>query len=118
LEAEQVDAAAGGRVWSGETALDLGLVDELGEIEQAIESAAYLASLGEDYDVFAVEDPKWAQLGLMQRLLNIMAVEQKQAFPALAQVENWLQTHLPVWILQPDRQNIYSHCLECSLVSE
>jgi protease-4 len=41
----QVEALAQGRVWSGLAAKRLGLVDELGGEEQAIESAAKLAGL-------------------------------------------------------------------------
>jgi protease-4 len=49
--AEQVDAVAQGRVWAGAEAQDLGLVDELGGYQRAIEIAAELAKLGEDYTV-------------------------------------------------------------------
>ncbi len=46
-----IDAIAQGRVWSGADAKRLGLVDELGDSRTAIELAAKLANLGEDYDV-------------------------------------------------------------------
>lgn len=42
---EQVDAIAQGRVWSGKEALDKGLVDELGGLEDAIICAAELAGV-------------------------------------------------------------------------
>ena len=42
---EEVDAVAQGRVWSGVEAQKLGLVDELGSLEDAIEAAAQLADL-------------------------------------------------------------------------
>ncbi|MBR5175636.1 MAG: signal peptide peptidase SppA [Bacteroidales bacterium] len=45
---EAVDEIAQGRVWTGADALDLGLVDEIGTLEDAI---AYAASLGGDPDV-------------------------------------------------------------------
>ncbi|WP_423997821.1 signal peptide peptidase SppA [Maribacter sp. IgM3_T14_3] len=41
----QVDSVAQGRVWSGTEALEVGLVDELGNLDDAIEAAAKLASL-------------------------------------------------------------------------
>ena len=41
----QVDSVAQGRVWSGTEALEVGLVDELGNLDDAIEAAAELASL-------------------------------------------------------------------------
>lgn len=47
---------AEGRVWTGNQAKEIGLVDELGGIEKAIEIAAGMASLGKSYVVF--EYPK------------------------------------------------------------
>ena len=48
MSVEEVDAIARGRVWIGEKALEIGLVDELGDIEDAILAAAELAELEED----------------------------------------------------------------------
>tara|TARA_R110002051_G_scaffold148458_1_gene221047 strand:+ start:20 stop:1780 length:1761 start_codon:yes stop_codon:yes gene_type:complete len=42
----QVDSVAQGRVWSGNEALEIGLVDELGNLNDAINAAAEMASLG------------------------------------------------------------------------
>ncbi len=47
---EAVQAVAQGRIWSGRKALELGLVDKLGTLEDAIESAAHLAGI-EEYRV-------------------------------------------------------------------
>lgn len=47
---------AEGRVWTGNQAKEIGLVDELGGVEKAIEIAAELANLGKSYVVF--EYPK------------------------------------------------------------
>lgn len=47
---------AEGRVWTGNQAKEIGLVDEIGGIERAIEIAADLANLGKSYVVF--EYPK------------------------------------------------------------
>ena len=48
LSADVVKTFADGRVFSGEQALDLGLVDELGDEEDARRLAARLADLDED----------------------------------------------------------------------
>jgi protease IV len=42
---EQVDAIGQGRVWTGRDALEIGLVDQLGGLEDAIELAANMANL-------------------------------------------------------------------------
>jgi len=48
LTAEQVEAIAQGRVWSGREALARGLVDEIGGLEAAVAHAAKRAGLGEN----------------------------------------------------------------------
>ncbi|PLB86368.1 signal peptide peptidase SppA [Dysgonamonadaceae bacterium] len=53
---DTLEKYAEGRVWTGNQALKIGLVDKLGNILTAIETAAELAELGEDYLVY--EYPK------------------------------------------------------------
>lgn len=53
---DDLEPIAGGRVWSGQQALGLGLVDELGDQETAEQVAAQLAGL-EDYRVELLEPP-------------------------------------------------------------
>ena len=48
MTVQEVDAIASGRVWTGEDALDIGLVDELGGLERALELAAEQAGLEAD----------------------------------------------------------------------
>ncbi|WP_108821278.1 signal peptide peptidase SppA [Dysgonomonas sp. Marseille-P4361] len=50
ISKESLDSIAQGRVWTGNQALEIGLVDELGGINDAIEAAAELAKL-ENYKV-------------------------------------------------------------------
>lgn len=117
LEEEAILAAAGGRVWIGTDALNLGLVDQLGEIEDAVQSAAQLANIEGEPHVVHVQDPRWAQLGLMQRLLNITSDAQAKNFPVLSTLERWAQASLPLWMTQPDPQHIYLQCVECDLLN-
>ena len=51
LSVEEVDKIAQGRVWTGEQALEIGLVDSLGTLDNAIAYAASLAGLSEDCQV-------------------------------------------------------------------
>ncbi len=65
LPLERVLEIAGGRVWSGEDALDIGLVDGIGGLREAIALAADKAELGDDFRVKeVVEQPEglWALL--------------------------------------------------------
>jgi protease-4 len=47
---EEVHAIAKGRIWSGEKAIQLGLVDKIGGLDDAINSASVMADI-EDYKV-------------------------------------------------------------------
>jgi protease-4 len=47
---EQIDNVGQGRVWTGEQALERGLVDEIGDLKHAVEVAAQLANLS-DYEI-------------------------------------------------------------------
>jgi protease-4 len=51
MSVEEVNRVARGQVWSGVQARDRGLVDQVGGLQQAIDSAARIAGLGADYDV-------------------------------------------------------------------
>ena len=63
-----VDAMAQGRVWTGARALELGLVDELGDLQQAIASAADLAGL-ETWQAVTVQRPlSFGEQMLMQMM--------------------------------------------------
>ncbi|MEM9303362.1 MAG: signal peptide peptidase SppA [Pseudomonadota bacterium] len=71
MSVEAVNAVAQGRVWSGEDALELGLVDNLGDLDDAIAAAAGLAELGDDYTVRFVEK----KLKFGERLLRDLMAE-------------------------------------------
>lgn len=55
MSTADVDKIARGRVWSGADAKGIGLVDQLGGLEQAVASAAKLANLEEGYSVKFIE---------------------------------------------------------------
>jgi len=68
MTAAQVDSIGQGRVWAGADAIKIGLVDEIGGIDRAIEVAAELAKL-KDYRI--VELPK--QKDFMAMIINDMS---------------------------------------------
>ena len=63
-----VDSIGQGRVWAGADAIEIGLVDKLGDMEDAIAYAAEKASLGDDYKV--TEWPK--QKDFFTRMMDSM----------------------------------------------
>ncbi|HEY7311083.1 MAG TPA: signal peptide peptidase SppA [Gemmataceae bacterium] len=68
-----IDELAGGRVYTGRQALDLGLVDKIGTLRDAIDHVAAEAKL-KDYEVRIVPEPKNA----LERLLEEAAGEQQE----------------------------------------
>jgi len=60
-----IDAIAQGRVWTGEQALQRGLIDQLGGLHDAVADAAARAKLGKDYGVRYQETP----LGGIERFM-------------------------------------------------
>jgi len=68
LERARVEEIAQGRVWSGAQALELGLVDQLGNLQDAIEAAAELAGISNDYSVEAIDPPLSPQEQLLRQL--------------------------------------------------
>ena len=80
MSIERVQNLAQGRVWIGADALELGLVDEIGGLGDAVESAARLAGLADgEYDVKYVEP----ELTLRERIaLQLAAYAAAVAGPA------------------------------------
>jgi len=116
---DAIDAIAQGRVWTGQQALDRGLVDQLGGLGDAVADAASLAKLGKDYPVRYQEAP----LGGFERFL--IGLNQSASVQVM---QSW-GIRLPSWLAQlpalaPELQllrnakagtpNIYADCL-CSL---
>ena len=54
---DSIKSIAEGRVWDGETALKLGLVDEIGDIKAAISYVANSLDIADDYNVVVMPEP-------------------------------------------------------------
>lgn len=85
LDVAGVDSIGQGRVWAGADAIDIGLVDELGGIEDAIDYAAEQAGIE---DVIVVEYPEMPEDDLSELLDIIESMEDgkdKDNDPGLSQ---------------------------------
>jgi protease-4 len=121
MSREQVDKIARGRIWSGEDAKGLGLVDQLGGLQQAIESAAKRAKLEKGYRVWYIEKEK----GFREKLVDMfaagalavarvtgLAAEAPQASPfSVAGRLQALQREVEQVALWNDPRGLYAHCL-------
>ena len=52
---EEINELAQGRVWSGEQAVERGLIDKTGTFQDAIKASARIAGLGDDYQIDWIE---------------------------------------------------------------
>lgn len=67
---DDIKKIAEGRVWLGKDAVQIGLVDELGNIDAAVAKAAELAALSEDYVLVSYPEKKDFLTQLMESLDN------------------------------------------------
>lgn len=115
---DAVDTIAQGRVWTGQQALERGLIDQLGGLGDAVADAASRAKLGKTYPVRYVEEP----LGGFEQFLVGLNDN------AMVQVAQAYGVHLPTWVAQIDAMapelkllrnakaghpNVYAYCF-CS----
>ena len=109
---------AQGRVWTGEKALQLGLVDELGDLKDAIKSAATLAGIS-DYKV----DYRRKKLSFLEQVMMEINGNISAAINASG-LNSWLPASLQreaVKVLKPleilesltDPAGIYLYCDSC-----
>ncbi len=112
MRVDQVDAIAEGRVFAGTTAKELGLVDKLGNLEDAIQAAADLAEL-DDYAAYYIRSSQSVSEQLrsyfkndIRSFLTRLGVETK-TFSKL----RFLADSATDLLLFKDPKGIYAHCL-------
>ncbi len=108
LPKQKVAQIAQGRVWSGQDAKQLGLVDEIGGIDRAVQYAAKQAKLENDWEL--EEYPKVRSLE--QRILESLSSEvsarnAKQPDPLTAEFMK-LQADLAIFKAMNDPRGIYA----------
>ncbi|MGI5309605.1 signal peptide peptidase SppA [Rheinheimera sp. WS51] len=118
---EQVDAVAQGRVWTGSKALELGLVDKLGDYNDAIAAAAEKAGLSH-YDVKVLQQ----ELTPAEQMINDILGSAKAAgwLPQSAiSNERAMLNKLTKQLKQDfvllnqfnDPNGVYSYCVSCTV---
>lgn len=119
MSKEQVDHIAQGRVWIGETALELGLVDELGYLEDGVKAAAELAKL-ETYDTQYIQRTLSKSELFWKELLQNASVSFEGAFTAeksstILNLVKELTADIEAVSQLNDPKGVYAYCLACEL---
>ena len=119
MTAEAVDQIAQGRVWIGTQALELGLVDKLGNLQDAVESAAVLAEL-EDYDtkyiVRTLSDKELFWQNFLQGSASVFSgldIEPKTS--AFQEILAKVDADLKQFTQLNDPLETYAMCIECQV---
>ncbi|MBS0970891.1 signal peptide peptidase SppA [Chimaeribacter arupi] len=117
---EQIDQIAQGHVWLGLDAKNNGLVDELGDFDDAVKKAAELAKLPAWQLNWFVEDPSVSDLLFSQMSASVQAAlpQALQAWvPApLTRLAESMKDQPGLFGTLNDPQNRYALCLTCGEV--
>lgn len=121
LEPVDVRAVAEGRVWTGKTGVEIGLVDQLGDLDAAIEAAAGLAGLA-DYTVEHISKPlSFGEQLLMQLSGGMVRLGLSPSLPAFGQRHDVFTDAALKALSAPlrelnwlnDPRGLYLRCFEC-----
>ena len=112
---EELEPIAGGRVWTGSQALELDLVDQIGGQLAAIDSAAQLAGVQDNYAVHKIEP----QLSFSEELVRSFLESVSSHFKSGS--SSWLSPLIELFNLQKpdtsiflsDPHHMYLHCENC-----
>jgi protease-4 len=115
---EAVEKIAEGRVWSGKTAVKLGLVDKLGNLQDAVRSAADKAGL-KNYEIKYIEQPLTAREMLIQRLNRLFFGFVRNSTSGSLHPSVRLATQISREMQQAmqlnDPNGLYAYCLTCDV---
>lgn len=118
LDRAQVDAVAEGRVLSARSALAAGLVDELGGLREAAQSAARFAGLeAGDYELVLIQPPITPQEQFLRELSDALGAE-RLSRSGLDRLARWLAPAargLSALEGFKDPRHLYMRCLVCEL---
>lgn len=110
---EQVDQIAQGQVWLGSEASKNGLVDKLGDFDDAIDMAAELANIS-DYQIdWQKPEGSWFNV-LYSDMIAMMPKSTAEVFFEQIPEVKHIKQQISVWDKFKDAQNRYIYCLNCA----
>jgi protease-4 len=106
----EVEEVAQGRVWQGSKALELGLVDALGDVNVALEKAAELAGVEQwqPIDLRQPIDPR--SIFIIEMMDSFGLVLSARTNPLLRSIQGQLDT----LAMFTDRRHTFALCLACT----
>lgn len=108
-----VHEIAQGRIWTGQKAQELGLVDKLGDLDQAISAAAKLANIN-DYAVWHVQPETSAEEKILRVLMeSSVDILPKTTNNSLSQMAAMIHKELGFLKRLNDPNHAYVICGEC-----
>ncbi|ELP1874976.1 signal peptide peptidase SppA [Vibrio vulnificus] len=119
LSLDAVDKVAQGRVWTGYDALQHGLVDQIGDFDDAVAEAAKMAQL-ENYNLYWVEEPLSPTEQFIQEFMKqvkiTMGVDIQSILPpGLQPVAQQMEQHASLLQNFNDPKGYYAFCLNCEV---
>lgn len=118
MQPEAVEKIAEGRVWAGTTAKDLGLVDEIGSLQDAISAAAKRVDL-KDYEVTYITQPLTTREQLIRRLnrliTGVLTALNPADHPVKKLYDNVIDTEIDHILRANDPAGVYAYCLNCNV---
>ncbi|HAY9119135.1 TPA: signal peptide peptidase SppA [Shigella sonnei] len=117
---EQIDKIAQGHVWTGQDAKANGLVDSLGDFDDAVAKAAELAKVKQWHLEYYVDEPTFFDK-VMDNMSGSVRAMLQDAFQAmlpapLASVASTVKSESDKLAAFNDPQNRYAFCLTCANV--
>ncbi|ELS0751941.1 signal peptide peptidase SppA [Vibrio vulnificus] len=119
LSLDAVDKVAQGRVWTGYDALQHGLVDQIGDFDDAVAEAAKMAQL-ENYNLYWVEEPLSPTEQFIQEFMKQVKISmgvdiQSILPPSLQPIAQQMEQHASLLQNFNDPKGYYAFCLNCEV---
>ena len=118
MQPAAVEKIAQGRVWAGITAKDLGLVDKIGSLQDAVDAIAKKVNLT-DYEISYITQPLTTRELLIKRLnrliIGIFAALSPADHPAKRLYDTVIDTEIDHVLRANDPVGSYAYCLNCNI---
>jgi protease-4 len=118
MQPEAVEKIAEGRVWAGTTAKELGLVDEIGGLQDTVKAAAEKAGL-KRYEITYITQPLTTREQLINRLNRLIIgvfVSLHAADRPLSRLyDRFVDPEVDAFLRADDPAGLYAYCLDCNV---